>query len=144
MKLTTVFDTLAVVDTGSNDITVSIISGAVALGVAYITNVAAQKYKEKKAKAEPKDRVELLFERYESALKQKDEDNDELRALLKDVQGQLKAAEKKLNSSYYENSRLKSELDNLKAQYHTAAKLDQVDRDNVRAGLDEADKRNRQ
>lgn len=132
----------AAVESGNNDIIVSVISGVVALGIAYITYIGAEKYKAKKAKAEPKDRVELLFERYEAALEQKDSDNDELRALLREAQEKLVAAEKKLNHSYYEQSRLKGELERMKAQYHDAAKLDQIDRDNIQEGLNQANKRN--
>lgn len=112
-----ILSNLAVVENGSNDILVSVISGAVALGVAYITYVGAEKYKEKKAKAEPKDRVELLFDRYDEALKQKDADNDELRKMLQEAEAKLHEANKKLNHSYYENSRLKGELEQLKSQY---------------------------
>jgi len=101
----------------NNDVYVSAISAISALGVAYITSVLANKYKEKKAKSEPKDRIELLFERYDEALKQKDADNDELRAMLKEAEAKLHEANKKLNNSYYENSQLKGELENLKRQY---------------------------
>lgn len=134
----------AITDSGNNDIAVSIISGVVAISIAYITSVVAQKYKDKKAKSEPKDRVELLFERYDEALKQKDQDNDELRIMLRDAESKLHEANKKLNNSYYENSQLKGELENLKRQYREAAKLDQQDRDDAQAGIDESNRRNRQ
>lgn len=134
----------AVVDSGNNDVVVSVVSMISALGVAYITSVVATRYKEKKAKAEPKDRVELLFERYDEALKQKDAENDELRALLKEAQGYISTVEKKLNNSYYENSKLKTELDTLKSQYHTAAKLDQQDRDDAQGMINESNRRNKQ
>lgn len=134
----------AVTDTGNNDIVVSVISGAVALGVAYITTVLASKYKEKKAKSEPKDRVELLFERYDEALKQKDADNDELRGLLRDAETKLHEANIKLNKSDRENGQLKNELEDLKKKYRAAAKLDQEDRDNIQTGLTESNRRNKQ
>lgn len=134
----------AVVDTGNNDVVVSVVSMISALGVAYITSVLAQRYKEKKAKAEPKDRVELLFERYDEALKQKDADNDELRGMLKEAEAKLHEVNKKLNQSYYENSQIKGELENLKRQYRAAAKLDQEDRDNIQTGLTASNKRNKQ
>ena len=114
MNWTTSLSTFAALSEG---VQISLISGVVGIVIAYITNVAAQRYKEKKAKSEPKDRVELLFERYESALQQKDADNDELRIMLKEAENKLHEANKKLNHSYYENSRLKGELENLKAQY---------------------------
>lgn len=145
MKLTTeILSTFAAVDGGNNDVTVSIVAGIVSLGVAYITYIGAEKYKARKARAEPKDRVELLFERYDEALKQKDADNDELRILLKDAQDKLSEATRKLNHSYYEQSRLKGELERMKAQYHDAAKLDQKDRDNIQEGLDASNIRNKQ
>ncbi len=134
----------AAIDGGNNDVTVSIVSAISALGVAYITSVLATRYKEKKAKAEPKDRVELLFERYDEALKQKDADNDELRGMLKEAEAKLHEANLKLNRSDRENGQLKDELENLKRKYRTAAKLDQQDRDNIQSGLNESNKRNKQ
>ena len=134
----------AVIDGGNNDVVVSVVSMISALGVAYITSVLANRYKEKKAKAEPKDRVELLFERYDEALKQKDADNDELRGMLKEAEAKLHEANLKLNRSDRENGQLKDELENLKRKYRTAAKLDQQDRDNIQSGLNESNKRNKQ
>lgn len=134
----------APLDSGNNDIIVSVVSMITALGVAYITSVLANRYKEKKAKAEPKDRVELLFERYDEALKQKDADNDELRTMLKEAEAKLHEANTKLNNSYYDNSQLKRELETIKRQYRAAAKLDQEDRDNIQEGLTESNRRNKQ
>ena len=116
MKIT-MFNTFAAI-VPSEAVQISIISAFGGIAVAYITNVVSKRVQERKAQAEPKDRVELLFERYEIALKQKDEDNDELRVMLRDAQAKLAEADKKLNHSYYENSRLKGELERLKAQYH--------------------------
>lgn len=135
---------LAAVDTSNNDVLVSVVSAISALGVAYITSVLANRYKEKKAKAEPKDRVELLFERYDEALKQKDADNDELRGMLKEAEAKLHEANIKLNKSDRENGQLKNELEDLKKKYRAAAKLDQEDRDNMQAGLNESNRRNNQ
>ena len=139
-----IFSTFAAIDSGNNDVVVSVVSMISALGVAYITSVVAARYKDKKAKAEPKDRIELLVERYDEALKQKDADNDELRTMLKDAEAKLHEANTKLNNSYYDNSQLKSELETLKRQYRAAAKLDQEDRDNMQEGLTESNRRNKQ
>lgn len=126
----------------NNSVAISLISTLGGITIAYITNVLAKRVQVKREAKEPKDRMEQLFDGYDRALKQKDADNDELRAMLREAQDQLREVEKKLNHSYYENSRLKGELERMRAQYHNAAKLDQKDRDNVRKGLDESDKRN--
>lgn len=106
----------------SNDLLNTIVSVVGGIIIAYITNVVSKKVQEKREAKEPKDRVELLFERYDQALKQKDADNDELRAMLREAEAKLHEANKKLNHSYYENSRLKGELEELKAQYRADKK----------------------
>lgn len=126
----------------NNSVAISLISTLGGITIAYITNVLAKRVQAKREAKEPKDRMEQLLDGYDRALKQKDADNDELRAMLREAQDQLREVERKLNHSYYENSRLKGELERMRAQYHNAAKLDQKDRDNVRKGLDESDKRN--
>ena len=107
-----------------NDVINTIISVSGGVLIAYITNVVSKRVQAKREAKEPKDRVELLFERYDEALRQKDADNDELRAMLKDAEAKLHEANKKLNHSYYENSRLKGELEELKASYRAHRKSD--------------------
>lgn len=102
----------------TNSVAISLISTAGGVLIAYITNVLAKRVQAKREAKEPKDRVEQLFDGYDRALKQKDADNDELRAMLREAQDQLREVEKKLNHSYYENSRLKGELERMRAQYH--------------------------
>ena len=66
----------------SNDLLNTIVSVSCGVLIAYITNVVSKRVQAKREAKEPKDRVELLFERYDAALKQKDADNEELRAML--------------------------------------------------------------
>lgn len=109
-----------------NSVIIATISGLSGIIIAYITNIVSKRVQAKREAKEPKDRVEQLFDGYERALKQKDDDNEELRQMLREAQDQLREVEKKLNHSYYENSRLKGELERLRAQYHSQIKKDQA------------------
>lgn len=95
---------------------ISVVGGII---IAYITNVVSKKVQERREAKEPKDRVELLFERYDAALKQKDAENDELRGLLKSAEAKLHEANLKLNKADIENSNLKADLERMKRQYRS-------------------------
>lgn len=114
----------------SDPVLISGISTLGGIAIAYITNVLAKRQQSRKAAKDPKDRVEQLFDGYERALRQKDEDIEELRKTLREVQTQLRDADKKLNHSYYENSRLKGDLEKMRSQYHSQ-KTDSSDADAV-------------
>lgn len=95
---------------------ISVVGGII---IAYITNVVSKKVQERREAKEPKDRVELLFERYDAALKQKDTENEELRGLLRAAEAKLHEANVKLNKADIENSTLKADLEQMKRQYRS-------------------------
>lgn len=94
----------------SEAVLISVISTIGGIIVAYIVNVIAKKVEEKRAAKNPKDRIELAFEWYDRALKQRDEDNTQLRA-------ELREALNKLDVSDRENDRLRNELYKIRNEY---------------------------
>lgn len=103
----------------NSDLLNTIVSVSGGVLIAYITNVVSKRVQAKREAKEPKDRVELLFERYDAALKQKDAENEELRGLLRDAEAKLHQANLKLNKADIENSNLKADLERMKRQYRS-------------------------
>lgn len=110
----------------SDQVQTAIISTIGGIIIAYIVNVAAKRVQLNRQLKQPKDRVEQLFDGYERALKQKDQDNAELRALLQDAQRQLgevrdtlSRTDEKLTHSKQQNIELQASLDRLRNDYKT-------------------------
>lgn len=96
--------------TPSDAVTISIISTIGGIVVAYIVNVIAKKVETARAAKNPKDRIEMAFEWYDKALKQRDADNAQLRE-------ELREALNKLDLSDKENERLRQQLHDIRNEY---------------------------
>lgn len=60
----------------NDNVTISLISGISGVIIAYIVNVAAKKVQKSKMEAQPKDRMEQMFDGYERLIRQKDAEDD--------------------------------------------------------------------
>jgi septal ring factor EnvC (AmiA/AmiB activator) len=75
----------------SDNVQISIISAISGIVIAYIVNVMAKKVQETKAKKQPKDRMEQMFDGYERLIKQKDLEDDRKQRYIKVIEDELTA-----------------------------------------------------
>ena len=76
----------------------AIISTVGGIIIAYIVNVAAKKVQENKAKKQPKDRMEQMFDGYERLIKQKDAEDDRKAKYIKVIEAELAATKAHVQS----------------------------------------------
>lgn len=117
----------------SDPVAVAIVSTFGGIVIAYITNVVAKKVQERKAAAQPKDRMEQMFDGYERLIKQMAAEDERKARIIKDQQTEIHRMKVKLNEMEEnlenaqdeliksQNSKLKltDELDKMRKQYQS-------------------------
>lgn len=117
----------------SDPVAVAIISTLGGVIIAYTTNVVAKKVQEKKASAQPKDRMEQMFDGYERLIKQMAAEDERKAQIIRDQQAEinrmklklsemednLQAAQDELIRSHDSKLKLTNELDKMRKQYQS-------------------------
>lgn len=117
----------------SDPVAVAIVSTLGGVIIAYITNVVAKKVQEKKAAAQPKDRMEQMFDGYERLIKQMAAEDERKAQIIRDQQAEinrmkvkltemednLQAAQDELIRSHDSKLKLTNELDKMRKQYQS-------------------------
>lgn len=117
----------------SDQVAVAIVSTLGGVIIAYITNVVAKKVQEKKAAAQPKDRMEQMFDGYERLIKQMAAEDERKAQIIRDQQAEinrmkvkltemednLQAAQDELIRSHDSKVKLTNELDKMRKQYQS-------------------------
>lgn len=117
----------------SENVQISIISAISGIVVAYIVNVMAKRVQATKAKKQPKDRMEQMFDGYERLIKQKDLEDDRKQRYIKIIEEELTATKlhvnkleeamdrtnQELEQSRVENQELRDQLDAMRREYKT-------------------------
>lgn len=118
----------------NNSVTVSIISAASGIVIAYIVNIAAKRVHVRKAENHPEDRMEQMFNGYERLIRQKDMEYDRkaqaMQALEEELMSTRKAVirleqslaetQRELEESREENAELRALLREIRKEYELA------------------------
>lgn len=117
----------------NNTIAISLISTFGGIVIAYITYVASQRVQTKRAKRQPKDRMEQMFDGYERLIKAKDIEDERKTRTITNLENMVSALEdevaaaktlvnttrSELETSKVENTELRQSLKELRATYDT-------------------------
>lgn len=131
--MNTLFFAATQAQTVSDPVAVAIISTLGGVIIAYITNVVAKKVQEKKAAAQPKDRMEQMFDGYERLIKQMAAEDERKAQIIRDQQleinrmkqkltemeDNLQSAQDELIESHRSKVKLTNELDKMRKQYQS-------------------------
>ena len=118
----------------NESITIALISAISGIIIAYFVNVASKKVEKQRAKKEPKDRMEQMFDGYERLIKQKDAEDERKAKLMTELEEELVATremvrklehslavtQQELELSRKENQELKSMLSTMRKEYELA------------------------
>ena len=117
----------------SENVLLSLISMVGGVAAAYIVNVAGKKVQLGKAKRQPKDRMEQMFDGYERLIRQKDAEDDRKVKTMKALEAELtytretvqrledalEATQEELEVSRSENRQLREMLEKMREEYKT-------------------------
>ena len=115
------------------NVLLSLISMVGGVAAAYIVNVAGKKVQLGKAKRQPKDRMEQMFDGYERLIRQKDAEDDRKVKTMKALEAELtytretverledalEATQEELEVSRSENRQLREMLEKMREEYKT-------------------------
>lgn len=82
----------------SDAVKIALISMVSGIAIAYITNVLAKRVQENKAKKQPKDRMEQMFDGYERLIKQMADEDERKARIIREQQKEITEMKLKLSS----------------------------------------------
>lgn len=122
----------------SEAVTISLISAASGIAIAWIVNVAAKKVQKRKEKQGPVDRMEQMFNGYERLIKQKDLEDERKARLINELEEEIKMTREmvrnleetlahtreELAKSIQDKEELKDVLKEIRKEYHDLKKAE--------------------